>query len=60
MVEQNEELAKRITCRSCSMTSHHPEDVAHRCCGNCHVFHPDVNVPNFVLGGYEFNPEGIA
>ena len=28
-----------ITCLVCGMTSHHPQDVAQRYCGHCHVFH---------------------
>ena len=29
-----------ITCLTCMMTSHHPDDVRHRYCGRCQVFHP--------------------
>lgn len=28
-----------ITCLRCGLTSHHPMDVSHRYCGQCHVFH---------------------
>lgn len=28
-----------IKCLTCRMTSHHPEDVAQKYCGNCHKFH---------------------
>ncbi|MEW6304867.1 MAG: hypothetical protein AB1705_15435 [Verrucomicrobiota bacterium] len=28
-----------IKCLRCGMTSYHPQDVAHKYCGNCHVFH---------------------
>jgi hypothetical protein len=35
-----------ITCPQCGMTSHNPNDVAYRYCGNCHQFHdqmrPDI------------------
>lgn len=31
--------ADTITCRLCSMTSYHPEDIRQRYCGHCHVFH---------------------
>lgn len=31
---------RTITCLTCMMTSHHPEDVRHRYCGRCQVFHP--------------------
>lgn len=31
-----------ILCRTCSRTSHNPNDVAQRYCGHCHVFHDDV------------------
>ena len=31
---------RTITCLSCMMTSHHPEDGRHRYCGRCQVFHP--------------------
>lgn len=30
-----------ITCPKCRMTSHHPEDVRQRFCGNCHAFVDD-------------------
>ena len=30
-----------ITCPLCLMTSYHPEDIAHRYCGNCHLFHDE-------------------
>jgi len=33
-----------IRCRKCGMTSHHPEDVKNRYCGNCHEFHNDLKV----------------
>ena len=33
--------AGTITCKTCRMTSHHPEDVRQRYCGNCKVFHQD-------------------
>lgn len=28
-----------ITCPQCGMTSHHPKDVEHQYCGNCHQYH---------------------
>lgn len=28
-----------ITCGHCGLTSHHPDDVAARYCGNCKLFH---------------------
>jgi hypothetical protein len=31
--------SKTITCLVCQMTSHHPKDVEHLYCGNCHKFH---------------------
>lgn len=31
-----------ITCLICRRTSHHPMDVSERYCGNCHVFHLQV------------------
>jgi ribosomal protein S27AE len=30
---------KAITCLKCGMTSHNPNDVAHRYCGRCHIYH---------------------
>lgn len=30
-----------ITCLLCGMTSHHPKDVQHHYCANCHRFHDD-------------------
>jgi hypothetical protein len=32
---------KSISCHLCGMTSHNPNDVLHRYCGMCHVFHGD-------------------
>lgn len=31
-----------FTCPFCGMTSRHPQDVAERYCGSCHVFVDDV------------------
>jgi protein-arginine kinase activator protein McsA len=31
-----------ITCPKCGMTSHHPQDVLEKYCGNCHQFHSDM------------------
>lgn len=28
-----------ITCPQCGMTSHNPNDVRERYCGNCHQYH---------------------
>lgn len=30
-----------IKCSMCGLTSYHPDDVKHRYCGNCHLFHDD-------------------
>jgi hypothetical protein len=35
---------RSITCGLCGWTSYHPEDVAHRYCGHCHIFHDDAAV----------------
>lgn len=32
-----------FTCPKCGRTSHHPEDVAHGYCGNCHDWTGDVS-----------------
>lgn len=32
-----------ITCRLCNMTSYHPEDIRHRYCGHCHIFHDQLD-----------------
>lgn len=46
---------RSITCLRCGTTSHHPEDVAHKYCGHCHVFHaehvcgPDVEQSRVML-----------
>jgi protein-arginine kinase activator protein McsA len=37
-----------ITCPQCGMTSHNPNDVRARYCGNCHQYHDTMN-----LGGTE-------
>jgi hypothetical protein len=31
-----------ITCLDCGFTSYHPQDVIHRYCPRCRVFHDDV------------------
>lgn len=31
---------RAIKCLACQRVSYHPEDVAARYCGFCHVFHP--------------------
>jgi hypothetical protein len=33
---------KSITCHRCGKTSYHIEDVRHRYCGHCHIFHDDM------------------
>lgn len=30
-----------ITCPLCGWTSYNPNDIAHRYCGHCHIFHDD-------------------
>jgi len=30
---------KAIKCLQCGMTSYNPNDVEHKYCGNCHIFH---------------------
>lgn len=32
---------KSILCETCGRRSFHPEDVANKYCGHCHVFHED-------------------
>lgn len=32
-------VGQTITCGHCGMTSHNPNDVLHRYCGYCHIFH---------------------
>lgn len=34
-----------ITCRRCTLTSFHPEDVKNLYCGNCHLFHDPNALP---------------
>lgn len=29
-----------FTCPQCNVTSHNPNDIQHRYCGNCHAFSP--------------------
>jgi hypothetical protein len=35
------EDGQAIKCHTCGLTSYHPEDVRHRFCGKCNVFHED-------------------
>lgn len=37
---------RAITCHRCGMTSHHPQDVQHRFCGNCKLFHEGAPAAN--------------
>jgi hypothetical protein len=39
------EAGDAITCHTCGMTSHNPNDVLHRYCGRCHVFLEDPEIP---------------
>lgn len=50
-----------FTCPVCHRTSHHPEDVKHGYCGNCHAFtgqpaHPPIRVS----GGHLSAPVELA
>jgi hypothetical protein len=36
---------RAITCHGCGHTSHHPDDVAAKYCGHCHVFHDEEAHP---------------
>lgn len=36
---------KAIKCNVCDMTSHNPNDILHKYCGNCEMFHEDRNEP---------------
>jgi hypothetical protein len=44
------EGGKAIKCLRCEMTSWHPEDVRHRYCGNCNVFHEDLMLQERLTG----------
>lgn len=35
------EPEQSIACPRCGKTSHHPQDIAQRYCGFCHIFHDD-------------------
>lgn len=35
---------KSITCPSCGMTSHNPNDIEQKYCGNCHKFHDQMEL----------------
>jgi ribosomal protein L37E len=39
-----------IRCLTCGRTSYHPEDVRHKYCGHCHIFHDKDRAPK----GYGF------
>lgn len=39
-LEVGDKGATGITCHNCHKTSHNPNDIEKRYCGNCHVFHP--------------------
>ena len=44
------EEGQAIKCLTCGMTSWHPEDVRHRYCGNCHVFHEGEDLKERLRG----------
>lgn len=35
------EESKAIACLKCGMISHNPQDIAHKYCNHCHIFHTD-------------------
>jgi hypothetical protein len=37
-------VGSAIWCSACEMVSFHPEDVANRYCGACHLFHDDAPI----------------
>lgn len=43
-ISKNKKEQERIKCLVCNMTSYHPEDIKNRYCGNCHEFHPILNL----------------
>ncbi|KKM93620.1 hypothetical protein LCGC14_1206510 [marine sediment metagenome] len=46
MAEQSEVI---FTCPNCGMVSHHPDDISHQYCGNCHKYVDckGVNCPQY-------------
>ena len=38
---------RTITCLRCGLTSHNSQDVKHRYCGHCRVFHEDASHPGY-------------
>jgi len=43
LVQHEQDSEQRgIMCLTCGLTSWHPQDVEHRYCGRCQVFHDDV------------------
>lgn len=43
--DRPETAGPSFTCPTCGLTSYHPQDVAHRYCVACHVFHPETDAP---------------
>jgi hypothetical protein len=40
-------VGKSITCLICNRISHNPNDVKHRYCGCCHIFHNTTQIPPY-------------
>lgn len=52
LVQHEEDSDRRgIMCLTCGRTSWHPQDVAHKYCGACQVFHEDEVVVQRLPGG---------
>lgn len=45
----DDDRGKAIKCLICGRTSWHPEDVCHRYCGACMVFHEDLAIAGRVM-----------
>ena len=48
---------RSITCLLCGWTSYHLEDVAHRYCGHCHIFHDDEALVREIV---KYNSRGFS
>ena len=51
IVLNDQSVSHAIKCLTCGMTSYSMDDVRHRYCGKCHVFHDDLRkrakIPRF-------------
>lgn len=49
-----------ITCPQCGMTSHNPNDVEYRYCGNCKEYHEQIDARADIKAKELYGPKALA